>query len=453
MNKGMKDMTQGNPLNLIISFAIPLLVGNSVQLCYNLADTWIVGATLPGDSIAMIGATSALSALMISFLFGLTNGFSLIVANDFGANNTKAIKRDVAHAIKLTLITAAIMTIICMTFLDPLLKFFNVKENLYSGAKSYISVIFLFLIITAFNNLATSLLRAIGDSKTPMIFLIISAVLNIGLDFFFILVLKRGIAGAAEATILSQLVSLILCFIHILTNYPLLIVDKYDFSPDAQLDIKLYGTGLSMALMLSMVAIGTAALSTTINKFDEDILTAHTVTRKLSDFMMMPFAILGATMATYCGQNLGAKKYGRIKYGLRLVYKMAWVWCILMIIMCYTILPYLIKLLASVDSIDSPVVKTAVKYQQFDCLFFFVVTLVTITRNALQAIGDKFSPLISSFLELLVKVVVVILLTPKYGYWGIIVSEPIAWCLMVIPLMVSLKTRKELKGVKPSIEG
>ncbi|MBQ9119019.1 MAG: MATE family efflux transporter [Lachnospiraceae bacterium] len=447
----MKDLTKGNPIRLLIRFAIPLLIGNLFQLFYSLADTRIVGETLGEDSLAAISATSPVNNLLIGFLCGLTNGFSLIVARHFGAKEEKELKRSVAGTITLGLVMALLVTILSVTFLRPLMQLLNTPANVFEEAYDYIRVILLGSTAAMLYNVCSGILRAIGDTVTPLLFLVFSSLVNIGLDYLFILKFHTGAEGAAYATVISQILSVLLCLIYIKLRYPLLHLKKSDFSFDSILISKLMGTGLSMGMMLSLVSIGTVALQGAINEFGSDTIVAHAAARKTTEFFMLPFSILGTALATYSSQNLGAKKPGRIKYGLRSCILITWVWCLFVILISYTLLPKIIQLITATEVQE--IIDTAVRYQCFDTLFYFVPAVITLTRNTMQSIGDRITPLVSSFIELVGKVLIALFLAPRIGYWGIIVAEPIVWILMVIPLIVKIRSNPALKGVPASVEG
>ena len=446
----MKDLTKGNPTRLIIRFALPLFFGQLFQLFYSLADTRIVGETLGEVSLAAINATSPVSNLLVGFLNGLTNGFAIIVARYFGAKDEKGMKRSVAGTLVLGILGALLMTIASALFLRPLMRVLNTPAEVFEEAYSYIRVIMLGCMAAMLYNVCAGVLRAIGDTLTPLMFLILSSLVNIGLDYLLILHFQTGAEGAAYATVLSQVLSVVLCFFYIKLKYPILHLKRTDFSLNSALVSKLVGSGISMGLMLSLVSFGTLALQGAINKLGTNIIVAHGAARKVTEFFMLPFGIFGTTMATYSSQNLGAGKAGRIKYGLRSVILITWVWCIGTIMISYTILPGIISLITATDIAE--IIETATLYQRVDTLFYFVPALITLIRNAMQGIGDRITPLFSSSIELAGKVLIAFFLTPKIGYWGIILAEPIVWILMVIPLIVRILSNPLLKGVKPTAE-
>lgn len=431
----MKDLTSGKPLKLILQFALPLFIGQLFQLFYSLVDTRIVGETLGDTALAAVGATSTLSDLLISLLTGITNGFGIIIATYFGAKNELSMKKAIGSTILLGTGMALITSIVSLLFLSPILSFLNVSNELLPLSASYISVILIGLVAATFYNCCAAILRALGDSFTPLIFLVISTILNIFLDYAFILYLHMGVAGAAYATVLSQALSAVTCFIYMRKKYPNLRLVKEDFIPNREVNKKLISTGASMAFMAAFVQLGTFSLQTSINTFGTNTIVAHTAARKVTSIFMMPWGALGTTLATYCGQNLGAGKYTRIKKGLRDTTLLSWGWCILVLLAAYTIAPQLIQLITATK--EAEIIETATLYLRVNTIFYFVPTVICLFRNAMQGFGDAKTPVFSSALELLTKVVVAFLLAPAIGYWGIIISEPVAWTIMVIPLVVN----------------
>lgn len=432
----MKNLTHGKPIKLILMFAIPLFIGQLFQLFYSLVDTRIVGAALGDEALAAVGATTTLSEMLLSLLNGFTNGFALIIAIFFGADDTKNMKKAVGGTVLLGIVSSVCISALCLLFLSPILRFMNVSKELLPQAKSYISIILTGLLAATLYNVCAAILRAIGDSFTPLIFLIISAFLNIFLDYAFILYFQTGVAGAAFATVISQALSAFMCFLYIRKKYPSLTLTKEDFSIPAELYRRLLATGLSMGFMVSFVNLGSVALQTAINTFGTNTIVAHTAARKVTSIFMLPFSVLGATLATFCGQNLGAGKYSRIKTGVRDTLLVTFAWCAVVILAAYTISPVLIRLITA--STEKEVIDTATLYLKVNTAFYFVPAIICLFRNSMQGFGDNKTPVFSSTLELVGKIVIAFLLAPAIGYMGVIVSEPTVWIIMVIPLIVNM---------------
>lgn len=439
----MKDLTKGKPIRLILLFAVPLFVGQLFQLFYSLADTRIVGQTLGDEALAAVGATTTLSDMLLSFLNGLTNGFAIVIATCFGAKDESQMKKAMGGTILLGSCCAVALSGLCLLNMSGLLKLLNISPELFAAARGYIGIVIAGLLAATLYNICAAMLRAIGDSFTPLLFLILAAFLNIAMDYGFILCLHTGVEGAAYATVIAQAVSAFLCFLYMRRKYPQLTLKKEDFKPDMILYKKLFGAGLSMGFMTSLVGIGTMALQTSINTFGTDIIVAHTAARKISSIYMLPFSVMGTTLATYCGQNLGAGKYSRIRQGIRDTVLVTFVWCTGVIISAYTVAPWLIRTVTATQKKD--IIDTASLYLRVNTPFYYVPTVICLFRNSMQGFGDNRTPVISSSLEMIGKVLIALLLAPAIGYYGIIVAEPIVWFIMVIPLVVNMVRSPVLK--------
>lgn len=442
----MKDLTKGNVLKLIIGFAIPIGLGNVFQLLYSLADTRIVGSFLGDDILAAVGATNSLNSMIIGFLIGMTNGFSIIVARRFGEKKEDELKKAVAAALEIGIIVSVIFTIISVVCLPQILRVLNTPKDLIPYSYTYFRVILLGMTTAMLYNAVSGILRAIGDAITPLYFLAGSTICNVVLDILMIEVFHQGVFGAAIATVISQSLSFVLCFIYMWVRYPILRLEKKHFVISGKLFREMLQIGCSMGVMVSFINIGSVALQMAINTFGDSIIVAHTAARKISDFFMMPFVVFGVAMATFCGQNLGAGKIDRIKKGLKQVILVTWGWCGIVLFMAYTIAPFLIQ--AVTGTSDTVTIETGALYLRFNTILYFVCAVIIVFRNAMQGIGDSITPMISSFLELAVKVLVAILLAPKLGYWAVIISEPVSWVIMVIPLLVQIKRNPLLKEEK-----
>lgn len=442
----MKTLTKGNPIKLILIFAIPLFIGQLFQLFYSLVDTRIVGSTLGEASLAAVGATTSLSDLFVSLMNGLTNGFAIIVATYFGASDEKNLKKSVAATFLLGIGGALLFSVLCLIFLHPILHLLNIPDAIMADSIAYIRIILMGLVAATLYNICSAVLRALGDSFTPLFFLIFSTILNIFLDYFFILFMHMGVSGAALATVLSQLCSAILCFVYMNRKYPLLRLCGSDFHIPHSMLRRILSTGISMGFMVSFVYLGTLALQTSINTFGTQIIVAHTAARKATSIFMLPFGVFGTTLATYCGQNLGAGEYKRIKTGMIETILVTWGWCILVLIVAYTISPFLITMITG--SHDPVILQTATKYLHINTIFYFIPTMITLIRNSMQGFGDNITPIFSSAVELIGKILVAMFLAPAIGYMGIIVAEPIVWALMVIPLLIQLFRSSVLKMAK-----
>lgn len=440
----MKDLTKGKPSVLILTFALPIFLANLLQLTYSIVDTRIVGTFLGENMLAAVGATTTLSNLIIGFLLGLSNGFAIVTAQKFGAKDIRAVKKSFATAIILGVSTALVLTVAGLVFLHPILKFLNIPDELFKESASYISVIIAGLLATFLYDICAAVLRAIGDTITPLIILAISVALNVAGDIFFVVIVKAGVRGAAVATVLAQLIAFIVCAFYMVKKYDILRLSRTDFKGMESAMVKnMLGGGLSMGFMSSLVNIGSLTLQTAINKLGQDIIVAHTAARKISEIFMVMFTVFGHTMATYCGQNIGAGKVDRVKKGIRLSILYTCIWCTLVIIASYTIGGWLVYLVTG--SSNDAVIVNATNYLKFDTIFYYVTAVICIVRNAMQGLGEHITPLISSSLEMIGKIIIAATLVPVMGYTGVIIAEPLVWFIMVIPLIVKIYRMPVLK--------
>ena len=431
-----KTLTEGTPWKQILLFSIPIFWGNVFQLLYSLVDTKIVGSTLGTEALAAVGSVSTLHTLMTGFLNGLTLGFSLITAMCFGAKNRKRLKKTFAAAISLGVLPTLALVLMLMIFLHPVLNLLHVPQAQFEMAYAYISVLIVGLFATLFYNLCANTLRAIGDALTPLVFLIVATVSNIGLDYLFILGFQMGVQGAAYATVLAQLLSVVLCLIRIFRKFPILHIQKEDFRFDRELMAEMYKSGLSMGLMSCLVGIGTILLQSAINTLGTTVIVAHTAARKVFELVSLPNSVLGSAMATYCGQNYGARRFDRIRQGIRASLIIAAVWAVVVFLICHTIEGKLIQFVASTTNPD--VIYWGSTYLKVDMSFIVICGVIVILRNSMQGFGDRVIPVFSSCIELAGKIIFAFVFAPMFAYWGIIWAEPMVWIAMVIPLIVKV---------------
>lgn len=440
----MKSLTKGKPIRAILLFAVPLYIGQLFQLGYSLIDTRIIGSTLGEMSLAAVGATISLSDMLIEFLNGIICGFGIILSTFFGADDEKGLKRAIGGSIVLGLLGTLLISVLSLAFLPGILRLLNVSDELMPRASAYIRIILAGLFATTLYNICAAILRAIGDSYTPLIFLVISNLLNVVLDYVCILQLHMGVSGAAFATVFSQALSAFFCFLYMRKKYPGIRLGREDILPDKEICKRLLPTGLSMGFMISFVTLGSLALQTSINTFGTNIIVAHTAARKATSFFLIPFFVLGSALATYCGQNLGAKEYARIKKGIRDTVLLSFAWCAVALLVVFTLSPYMIRGITA--SAESEIIDTATLYLKINAVFYFLPAVICILRNSMQGFGDTKTPLVSSFIELAGKVLIAYLLAPVIGYMGVIISEPVVWVFMVIPLLIGTARNPIWKG-------
>lgn len=439
----MKDLTKGNIIKLLLAFSIPLLIGNVFQQLYNIVDTKVVGELLGEDALAAIGASSPVFNLIIGALNGMGNGFGIVVSKYYGAKDMKKMRQAVANSVVLSVSITVVVTILAIFLVRPLLLLLNTPEDILSRSMAYIRVIILFMIFTAAYNLCASMLRALGDTIRPLIFLAVATVINIGLDLLFVGYFKFDVQGAAYATVIAQAISFLCCIIYIIKKCPELHLKKSDFTFESAMLWDLIGQGAAMAFMLCFVSIGTLILQSAINKFGTKIIAAHTIARKLSEIGMLPFSTLGVAAATFTGQNYGAGKYNRIRTGIRDAILLSWIWSVVVILAVYVASPMLIHLISGATTQE--IVDTAKWYLRFDTPFYFILGIVIVVRNSLQGLGRKLIPMIASGIELLGKLMVAWVLADRMGYFGIIISEPVIWIFMAILLGIAFLTDSRIR--------
>lgn len=433
----MKDFTKGNILHHITVFALPLFASNLLQLTYSFADTRMVGEFVGEDALAAVGSTNPLNTLIVGFLVGMTNGFAVITAWYFGAHNNKGLKKAAAAAYILGLFVSFVLTAVSLLLLKPMLWLLHTPEAIMGDAYRYISIIFAGMTISMLYNICSAVLRAIGDTVTPLVILAISAGANIALDYLCMVVFHWGVSGAAFATLASQALAFFICLLYSYHKYEFIRFSRSDCHPDAGMARKMLSSGLSMGLMNSVVSLGTVCLQGAINTLGASVIVAHTAARKISELFMMPFGVFGMTMATFCGQNSGAGKLERVKDGLKDSVLMAWGFCLIVIAASWLFGRELIYLVTG--SKDDAVLATGTLYLRVDTLFYFVPAVISIFRNGMQGLGDHITPIVSSFIELVGKVLVVFFLVPGLRYTAVIMAEPIVWFVMVIPLIVRMR--------------
>ncbi|MBQ8998021.1 MAG: MATE family efflux transporter [Clostridium sp.] len=429
------DMTKGNPVKLILLFSIPLLIGNVFQQFYSMVDTIIVGRFVGVDALAAVGATGSMVFLVNGFATGLTSGFAVLVSQKFGAKDENGLRKAVASAVTLTVISVIVVTLVSLIGAKPLLKLMNTPENIMGDAHTYIKIIYGGVVATVAYNLIASILRALGDSKTPLYFLIVSSVLNVILDLVFIINFKMGVAGAAYATIISQGVSAILCLIYTYKKFVILRLKKEDFNVKRKYYHKHLKIGIPMALQFSITSIGIMTVQAALNVFGSIVIASYTAASKALQLVMQPAITFGVTMATYCGQNLGAKEYGRIKEGVKECTKIS----IITSIIAGAVLIFLGKyfVMMFISNPDSEILKYAQQVLDISAIFFIPLGLIFIYRNALQGIGDSFVPMMAGVYELVARAIVAFTLPRYLDFMGICLADPVAWFAAVIPLGIT----------------
>ena len=430
-----KDMMIGNPMKIILLFSIPVLLGNLFQQFYNMVDTMIVGQYLGEDALAAVGSTGCIMFLVLGFANGIAQGFGVMVSHAFGAKDFKRLQHYVALSLMLTAIVSAVLSVITVIGSRQLLLWLNTPENIVGLADSYIRVIFGGILCTMAYNVASGILRGIGDSKTPLYFLIFSSALNIVLDIFLIVVVKMGTAGAAYATVISQGVAAVLCFIVMFRKHDILRTSREDYYWDNQGILRMLSIGIPMALNYSITAIGTMILQSAVNVFGSSTVAAFTAASKVSSIATQTFPTLGIAMATYCGQNLGAGKYKRIYQGMRQAFYLCFVAAAIAALICCCAGPFILKWFISNPSTET--MSAAMQYLYAISGFMIPLGWIFIYRNGLQGLDHGFIPMLSGVVELVSRFAVIAVAAKPCGYLGVCFADPAAWLVTGIMLLIA----------------
>ena len=444
----MKDLTKGYPAKVIMMFAIPLMFGYIFQQFYNVADSKIVSTYVSTDALAAVGATAVVFNTIIGFVNGLTQGFTILVANSFGAKDMSRMRRFVAGTIVLTFSVAIVMTILGLVFIVPILEVLNTPAEIMADAVAYVRIILAGIVFTALYNMCANILRAVGDSKNPLYCLVVAVVANIGLDLLFVCGFSWGIEGAAYATIIAQALSGVLCGAIILIKFRDVLPKKEDWKLEPGQYPNLITTGLSMGMMGCIVNIGTIVLQGSINSLGTDIVAAHTASRRVFDVMTVTLYTVGIAMTTYASQNMGAGKPERVRQGVRHSNLIVTGITTALIVVCYLFGRPLLAWLVGSDNAE--ILDASVMYLKVSVWFFYVLGPLFVLRCTLQGMGRKIIPICSSIMELVVKILSAAFLVPALAYVGVAFTEPISWIVMIIPLIVAYVVKSPEKVLAES---
>ncbi len=423
----MKDMTVGSPIKLILGFAVPLFLGMLFQQFYSLMDMIIVGKFLGAKSLAAVGATGSINFMIIGFCMGVCNGFAIPVAQRFGAKDEKMLRCFVANSVWLSVVFAAVMTVVVSVLCRNILLWMDTPSDIFDGAYTYIFIIFIGIPATYLYNLLSGIIRSLGDSKSPLIFLVISSVLNIGLDIISILIFHMGVAGAAWATVLSQAISGVLCLFYIKKKFPILKIKKDEWKIRAKCIGRLCSMGIPMGLQYSITAIGSVILQTAVNGLGSVSVASMTAGGKISMFFCCPFDAFGSTMATYAGQNVGACKLERVTKGM--------IQCSLLAA-AYSVLAAVVMIgfgdklaLLFVDTTEVEIIRNVEEVLMWNSLFYIPLALVNIVRFSIQGLGFGKLAIFAGVAEMVGRSIVGFGFVPVFGFTAACLASPIAWVL------------------------
>ena len=443
------DMTRGDPFRLVLQFSLPLFCSNLLQQVYNLTDTALAGHLLGSAALAEIGATAALYGLIMNFAFGMNNGLALTVSRCFGAGEREGIRRAVGWMVTLSAAVSIVLTAVSLLGRGALLQVLQVPAEVWDGAAAYLTVILLGIPLTMLYNMEAALLRAVGNSVTPLLFLLFSSVLNVGLDAAFMGPLGMGVRGAAVATVLAQGISAVLGAVYLVRSYPELHFAPAHLKKSARRAVmNMFWAGMSMGLMSAIYNLGSVALQSSINALGSVYITAQTAARRMAEMYFIPGGALGISVATFSSQNLGAGRRSRIGQSVRAALKIYFVWWLFVLAFTFLLGEPVLRLITG--SSDARIISNAMLYLKISVPIIPPMAVLVILRNMLQGIRHTVEPLLASALELIGKVVFAVWLVPVWGYRAVCFCEPTTWIICFVFILLAVwRCRSDLQDACP----
>ena len=443
------DMTRGDPFRLVLQFSLPLFCSNLLQQVYNLTDTALAGHLLGSAALAEIGATAALYGLIMNFAFGMNNGLALTVSRCFGAGEQEGIRRAVGWMVTLSAAVSLVLTTVSLLGRGALLQALQVPAEVWNGAAAYLTVILLGIPLTMLYNMEAALLRAVGNSVTPLLFLLFSSVLNVGLDAAFMGPLGMGVRGAAVATVLAQGISAVLGAVYLVRSYPELHFALAHFKKSTRRAVmNMFWAGMSMGLMSAIYNLGSVALQSSINALGSVYITAQTAARRMAEMYFIPGGALGISVATFSSQNLGAGRRSRIGQSVRAALKIYFVWWLFVLAFTFLLGEPVLRLITG--SSDARIISNAMLYLKISVPIIPPMAVLVILRNMLQGIRHTVEPLLASALELIGKVIFAVWLVPVWGYRAVCFCEPTTWIICFVFILLAVwRCRSDLQDACP----
>lgn len=427
------DLMHGPIFRSLVLFMLPILISNLFQQLYNTVDTMIVGNVLGDTALAAIGSCGAIYELLVGFGLGIGNGLAIVAARAYGAQDEELLKRTVAGSLVIGLVASLTITTAGFFGLRPLLELLDTPAEILEDAYRYIIIIDLGVIVMFAYNLCAGLLRAIGNSVMPLVFLLLSSALNVVLDLWFIAGMGMGVAGAAVATVIAQGVSVVLCILYVMARVRILIPGRKHLDVGRKLYWDLFSQSISMGLMSSIVSAGSVILQYGINGLGTLTIAGHTAARKLFAFTDMPLIAMANAASTFVSQNYGAGQPERIRKGMREIYLYSLVVMVVTVLLMQVSAEWLVRMVSG--SSEALVLENGARYLRWTSPFYAVLGVLLSTRYALQSLGEKVLPLFSSVIEFLGKVVFVLVFIPRFAYNAVILCEPVVWCFMALYLV------------------
>ena len=420
-----RDMTVGTPWKIILNFTIPIVIGNIFQQFYSMVDTLIVGKFLGVNPLAGVGSTTSLNFMVLGFCMGVCNGFAIPVAQMFGAKEEHRLRRYVTNGAWLCIVFSIVMTLVVVAVCRPVLVLMQTPEEIFEYAYVYIVIVFWGIPCTFLYNILAAIIRSLGDSKTPVIFLAISSGINIVLDLVFVLVFDMGVEGPAIATVLAQGVSGIICLWYMYRKFPVLHASREEWRPEFSYMGKLCYIGIPMGLQYSVTAIGTLALQAAVNGLGAAVVAGVTAGQKINAFIQCPLEALGQTMAPYAGQNMGAEKYDRIGKGLKSAVGMGFAVSVL----CFVLAIFFGKQLTMlfVDASETTIISYSYQFLLYCTGGYCLLTLVNTVRFTIQGMGFSVFAILSGIMEMIARILAATVVVQMIGFAGTCLAHPMAW--------------------------
>lgn len=449
MKAVQSDMTTGSPMKIIFNFTLPIFIGNVFQQFYNMADAVIVGKFVGNKALAAVGSTGTIMFLIYGFVVGMTAGFTVLTAQKFGAGDMPAMRRTVVGASFLSLVVGLVLTAAFMVFMKPWLVLMHTPEDIFADAYAYIMIISAGILAQMLYNLLASILRALGNSKVPLYFLILAALLNIVLDLVLIIVFHMGAAGAAVATVISQGISGVLCLFYIIRKVPLLRLTRDDRHLSGDLLRTQIRIGIPMALQYSITAVGTMMVQSALNILGSTLVAAYTAAGKIEQIVTQAYVAMGTTMATYGAQNMGAGDVSRIRQGFKASTIIGVIYAIVSAVLVMTVGKYMTYLFVSEDV--ALIMDSVNTYLICVGIFFIPLAIVNIYRNGIQGLGYGLLPMMAGVAELVGRGVVAVIAAGQKSYLGVCLASPAAWVLASLLLigMYYYVVKIDLKKIFP----
>ncbi|MDO5574672.1 MAG: MATE family efflux transporter [bacterium] len=438
--KYVQDMTNGKEISLLVKFSIPMLIGNIFQQFYNMVDSIVVGNYVGSNALAAVGATGSINFLFFSLCMGMSVGIGILISQYFGAGDDEYVKRTIANTIYVTAVTGIIMSILGVILARPFLTLLRTPAAIMDDAVAYMQIACAGIIAVAAYNAISAVLRALGDSKTPLIFLVVASVINVALDLLFVINFGMGVRGVAYATIIAQVIAAAGSIIFAKIKIPYFTIEKQYFVYDPEIVKRCIALGVPIAAQTALISVSCIILQAVVNGFGESVVAAYTATSRIEQLVQQPFNSIGAAISTFTGQNIGANKMERVKQGYRKSTLLVLVFSIVMMILAWSFGYYIMRLFVD----DQAVIDLGVKALQITSTMYFPLGMIYTTRGLLNGSGDAFYAMINGFVELAGRIIFPICLVtiPMIGVWGIWYSTGFTWIITAIASIIRYRQGK-----------